>query len=53
MNDEVDFKMPYRIIGKFDLEVMRDKYQRLHNDSYGLIVRFYNGAPSAMTTETA
>ncbi|MBE9210231.1 hypothetical protein IQ244_27785 [Nostoc sp. LEGE 06077] len=49
MNDEADFKMPYRIVGKTDLEVMRDKYQRLHNDSYGLIVRFTNGSPTETT----
>lgn len=40
VNDMDDFKMPYRLYGKTDLEVMLDKYQRLSNKSYGLTVRF-------------
>jgi hypothetical protein len=44
INDPDDFKMPYQIYGKIDLEVMIDKYNRLTNKpkSY-LQVRFYNG----------
>lgn len=53
MNDLEDFKMPYRIVGKTDLEIMQDKYQRLHNNSYGLIVRFRNGSPTETTTQAA
>lgn len=51
-NDLADFKMPYRIAGKTDLENMKSKYQRLHNNSYGLIVRFRNGAPATTTEPT-
>jgi len=40
MNDLDDFKMPYKVYGKFDLEVMIDKYHRLNNKSKGLMVRF-------------
>ena len=38
-NDMDDFKMPYRLYGKTDLEIMIDKYNKLHNRSYGVIVR--------------
>lgn len=41
-----DFKMPYRLYGRTDLEVMIDKYQRLNNQSHGLTVRFNNGTPA-------
>ena len=34
-----DFKMPYQLYGRVDLEVMKRKYQNLDNYSYGLIVR--------------
>lgn len=44
VNDIEDFKIPYKIYGKIDLEIMLDKYNRLTNKpkSY-LHVRFYNG----------
>lgn len=38
-NDLLDFKMPYRIHGKIDEEIMIDKYQRLKNQSRGLHCR--------------
>jgi hypothetical protein len=31
INDPDDFKMPYQIYGKNDLEVMTDKYNQLNN----------------------
>ncbi|QMS87311.1 hypothetical protein HUN01_06830 [Nostoc edaphicum CCNP1411] len=40
VNDPRDFKMPYRIFGKIELEVMKNKYQRLNNKSKALSVRF-------------
>lgn len=40
VNDMNDFKMPYRLYGKTDLEVMADKYSKLKNNSHGLVVRF-------------
>lgn len=33
------FKMPYKLYGKTDLEVMKRKYMRLSNRSHGLIIR--------------
>ncbi|QSJ17692.1 hypothetical protein JYQ62_02095 [Nostoc sp. UHCC 0702] len=39
-NDLEDFKMPYQIHGKCDLENMQAKYQKLDNLSKGLNVRF-------------
>jgi hypothetical protein len=42
-NDPRDFKMPYKVYGKIDLEIMNSKYQRLHNFSKGLSMRFQNG----------
>jgi hypothetical protein len=44
VNDINDFKIPYKIYGKIDREIMLDKYNRLTNNpkSY-LQVRFYNG----------
>lgn len=38
-NDMDDFKMPYKMYGKTDLEVMTMKYKKLSNNSHGLIVR--------------
>lgn len=38
-NDLRDFKMPYRLYGRTDLEITKRKYQELSNFSYGLIVR--------------
>ncbi len=44
VNDSDDFKMPYQVYGKVDLEIVTDKYNRLTNKpkSY-LQVRFING----------
>lgn len=42
-NDMDDFKMPYRLYGQTDLEVMTAIYQRLHNRSTGETVRFKHG----------
>jgi hypothetical protein len=39
LNDPDDFKMPYRLYGKTDLENMLHRYQKLSNRGYGLIVR--------------
>jgi len=39
INNMEDFKMPYRLYGKTDLEIMVRKYQKLSNNSHGLIVR--------------
>jgi hypothetical protein len=47
MNDMDDFKMPYKIYGKLDKELMIDKYKRLRNFSYGLLVRFNHGTTQA------
>lgn len=44
VNDLDDFKMPYRLYGRTDLEIMIDKYQKLSNQSYGLTKRFNYGA---------
>lgn len=43
-NDLDDFRMPYKIYGKIDLEIVVDKYQRLTNKpkSY-LQIRIRNG----------
>lgn len=38
-NDMEDFKLPYRLQSKTDLEVMTDKYSRLRKSTYGSIVR--------------
>lgn len=35
-----DFKMPYRYYGKTDYEVMKHRYLKLNNNSYGYIRRF-------------
>lgn len=38
-NNMDDFKMPYGLYGKTDLEIMMMKYKKLTNNSHGLIVR--------------
>ncbi|PIG90815.1 hypothetical protein CSQ79_24520 [Gloeocapsopsis sp. IPPAS B-1203] len=38
-NDPDGFLMPYKLVGKTDLEVMKHKYMRLRKASYGYIVR--------------
>lgn len=38
-NDLDDFKMPYKIYGKTDMEIMKDKYMKLRKSSHGYIVR--------------
>lgn len=38
-NDLGDFRMPYIIYGTTDYEVMKEKYLKLHNYSYGYVVR--------------
>lgn len=40
MNDLDDFKIPYRIVGKQDYEVLKSKYLKLHNLSKGVIIRY-------------
>ncbi len=44
VNDPGDFKTPYKIYGRIDLEIMQFKYQQLHNFSKGLSVRFNHGS---------
>lgn len=39
INNPDDFKMPYKLYGPVDLEVMLEKYNRLRKASYGYIVR--------------
>lgn len=39
VNDPDDFRIPYKIQGKIDREIMMDKYGRLRKASYGYIVR--------------
>lgn len=39
INNMDGFKMPYRLYGKTDLEVMTRRYKKLSNKSRGLIVR--------------
>lgn len=40
-NDLDDFKMPYKIYGIVDAEVMVRRYLSLHNNSHGVIVRLF------------
>lgn len=39
INNMDGFKMPYKLYGKTDLQVMTMKYKKLSNNSKGLIVR--------------
>lgn len=43
VNDLADFKMPYKLYGKTDLEVMEAKYSKLSGRSHGLITRLRRG----------
>lgn len=43
-NDIEDFKMPYRLYGRTDLEITINQYQRLRNQSHGLTRRFNYGS---------
>lgn len=45
-NDPADFKMPYRVHGKFDREVIFRRYMRLENSEKPTIV--YPGAASLL-----
>lgn len=38
-NDLADFKLPYALQSKTDVEVMKRRYQELTKSSYGCIVR--------------
>lgn len=38
-NNLEDFKMPYTMYGTTDYELMKLKYLKLHNYSYGYVVR--------------
>lgn len=40
-NDPDDFKVPYKIYGRTDLEVMLDKYNRLTNNAKHPLVQRY------------
>jgi hypothetical protein len=40
INDLADFKLPYQIAGKIDLEVMTDRYNHLSNKPKPLEVRW-------------
>jgi hypothetical protein len=51
-NDPRDFKMPHKVYGKTDLEVMKHKYQHLHNFSKGLSIRFQNGQENQVSKRT-
>ncbi len=42
-NDMDDFKMPYRMYGKTDLEIMIMRYKRLSNSTHGLVMRLKTG----------
>lgn len=42
-NDMKDFKMPYKLYGKTDLEVMTRKYKKLSGRTHGLITRLSRG----------
>ncbi len=39
-NDVDDFRPPYKLIGKVDMELFRYKYFHLTNKSKGLHIRF-------------
>lgn len=39
VNDRSDFKMPYRLYGRTDEDVCRDKYMKLAKASRGYTVR--------------
>ena len=38
-NDLEDFKLPYRLQSRTDLEVMKARYKKLIKSTYGYIVR--------------
>ncbi len=38
-NNLEDFKLPYKLQSKTDIEVMRRRYQELNKSTYGAIVR--------------
>jgi len=38
-NDMEDFKLPYKLQSKTDLEVMKDKYKKLIKSTYAYVVR--------------
>lgn len=38
-NDPDDFRLPYRLQSRTDIEVMTEKYSRLRKFSYGYVVR--------------
>ena len=37
-NDMTDFKMPYRLFGKFDEQIMIDRYKKLTNVSRNILI---------------
>jgi hypothetical protein len=41
VNDPEDFKIPYKIYGQVDLEIMTDKYNRLTNSSKHPLIQRY------------
>lgn len=41
-NDLADFKIPYQLVSRTDYELMKRRYQGLHNNSYGHVVRLFN-----------
>lgn len=40
VNDPNGFIAPYELYGEFEEEVLKHKYNKLHNRSYGKIKRF-------------
>lgn len=38
-NDIQDFQMPYQMYGSTDYELMKQKYLKLTNNSYGYVLR--------------
>lgn len=39
INDPEGLILPYKLVGRTDLEVLTEKYNRLRKSSYGYIVR--------------
>lgn len=38
-SDLEDFKLPYKLQSKTDVEVMKDRYKKLIKSTYGYVVR--------------
>lgn len=42
-NNLADFKPPYKIVGKVDYEILKERYLRLHNKSFSVYKRHLSG----------